>query len=205
MRGGHSVYIQEETKETKYHIPFNKMSRVQEVWTITYNDVGYLRATTPSESPITVQWQFVNQNSRFINEEAWCDDPALTVTSLPEQPICECEITISLSENVKRDIQEPGVVGEYRKLGTYRSGRPVLQHTEGRTKLYVGCSRWVLGSNDLGEEYLLSGSVPSQCPADPRAARNELKGLTHWRYKINQRGYTESRTISIECKKHKHY
>ena len=206
MREGRSVYIQEETKDT----PTNKLSSIQGVWTITNYNVGLMRAATPSNSPTsTVKWQYIHEHDNLREYEiTWHDDPALTVTGLTELPTCECEITISLSENVKRDIQEPGVVGEYRPLGSYRYGRPVLQHSEGRIRLYVEISSWVLGSYEqyhLGEKYLMSGSVPSQCPADPRAARNEKNGLTRWRYKRNQRGYTESKTITIKCNKHKHY
>jgi len=52
-----------------------------------------------------------------------------------------------------------------------------------------------------GDWYLRSGSAPSQCPADPRAARDERRGQTHWAYRNKQGIYTESSGISVKCDK----
>ena len=120
---------------------------------------------------------------------------ALTVTGLSEKPSfeSEAEITIRLSEDVRSDINERGVEGVYKADGSYYRGRPVLQHSEGRFKLFVSNSRWKV-CNDVGG--LMSGSAPSQCPADPRAARNEREGLTLWRF-WNSMKWTESSGISV--------
>ena len=68
----------------------------QGVWMLlTHNDNVYLRAATPTESPISAQWQY--QESP---KDTWRDDPALTVTGLREKPSCVCELTISLSQNI---------------------------------------------------------------------------------------------------------
>ena len=137
------------------------------------------------------------------DKDTWRDDPALKVTCLSENH-SDCEVTISLSQDIKRDIQEPGPAGLYKADGSYLNGRPVLRHEGGSITLSAVQSWFVRG--DL-YEYLDSGSAPSQCPADPRAARNERIGLTHWRYKTRTYknklgGWRESSGISIKCKTH---
>ena len=99
-----------------------------------------------------------------------------------------------------------GVAGVYRADGSYREGRPVLQHSGGLFTLSVsryGGYCWRVESSVGYVLYLRSGSAPSQCPADPRAARNERLGQrqTHWQYKGM---LTESSQITIKCKKNKH-
>ena len=75
---------------------------------------------------------------------------------------------------------EPGVEGVYKADGSYYLGRPVLQHEEGHFTAYARGGFWIVSSGVGGTGYLVSGSAPSQCPADPRAARNERQ--THWEY-----------------------
>ena len=164
----------------------------------TYNGYERLRAATPSDSPTSVNWQY----REYIE---WLDDPALTVTGLSEKP-SECEVTISLSQDIDRDIMGPGVAGVYTANGSYRHGKPVLQHSGGLFTLSVGvggCYRgcWYVQSGVGGAEYLYSGSAPSQCPADPRAARNESVGQTHWIYYNRQEALTSGSGISVKCNK----
>ena len=53
------------------------------------------------------------------------------VTSLSEKPH-DCEVTISLSEDIKRDIMKPGAEGLYRADGSYyRQPRVSVQVTPG--------------------------------------------------------------------------
>ena len=175
------------------------------VWSVmmhtdAFGNTEYLRAAKPSKSPSqTVKWQY--------RDYPWGDDLALTVTGLNEKPSCECEVTISLSQDVERYIMEPGVAGVYTADGSYWNGRPVLQHSGGRFTLLVLGSCWSVEvrsgwSAVGGGDILCSGSVPSQCPADPRAARDEKQEETHWKYwiKLNH-GWAESRGISVKCNK----
>ena len=138
---------------------------------------------------------------KILGEKWGCPQHAGFVTSLSEKPH-DCEVTISLSEDIKRDIMKPGAEGLYRANGSYYRGRPVLQHSEGRYKLFVAHFRWKVAPDVGGSGCLMSGSAPSQCPADPRAARNERMGQTHWRYWSKQKGMTQSSGIIVKCKKH---
>ena len=165
----------------------------------TYNGYERLRASTPSESPTSVNWQY----REYVE---WLDDPALTVTGLSEKP-SECEVTISLSRDIKREILDgvgvgEGVAGVYTGDGSYRRGRPVLHHSGGLFTLSVDYSCWRVQSGVGCDLYLYSESAPSQCPADPRAPRNERLGETHWSYVSKQAGRTESSSgISVKCNK----
>ena len=109
-------------------------------------------------------------------------------------------------EDIKRkSIYEPGVGGVYKADGSYFRGRPVLQQEGGHFTLHVleGC--WWVRAGVGGADYLQSGSAPSMCPADPRAARSERWGLTQWRYWSKRGGgWRVSGYISVTCKKHKH-
>ena len=193
MREGHSVYRQEH--DTKYGANPCKLVSDQGVWIIAYNYKRCLRAAMPSVSPTTAKWQ-------YKKDKVWQDDPALTVTCISEKPNV-CEVTISLSEDVKKDILEPGVAGLYTADGSYCYGRPVLQQEVGRFTLYVERGCWRVSDDVEGDDwYLMSGSVPSQCPADPRAARDERRRWNHWRYDSNQEMYTESTGIIVKCNKH---
>jgi len=190
MADGRSVYKQEHDSKYGNTDSRCKLSSQEGVWRVTFLNTEYLRAATPSESPTSVKWQY--------RDYPWGDDLALTVTGLSVKPSSACEVTISLSQDIERDIRDPGVAGVYTATGSYLWGRPVLQHSGGLYTLsvyeYDGC--WWVGSG------LYSGSAPSQCPADPRAARNERLGETHWRYRSKQSGnFTESRGISVKCDK----
>ena len=196
IREGRSVYTQ--MNDTKYsYSPHNLLSH-QGVWTITNGSTGFLRASTTSGSPTSDTLKYKEHD-----KNTWHDDPALTVTSLSEKPDV-CEVTISLSEDIKGDIDEPGMEGMYKADGSYYNGRPVLQHQGGRFTLHVGgLGYWEVSTGVGGAWFLESGSAPSQCPADPRAARNEMKGQTRWRYRNKQYGWrTESSGISVKCKTH---
>ena len=91
---------------------------------MTRSDGPYLRAATPSQSPMSVRWQF-----KDFHTTTWHDDLALMVTGLSEKPSfeSEAEITIRLSEDVRSDINKSGVEGVYKPNGSYYMGRPVLQ------------------------------------------------------------------------------
>ena len=188
---GRSVYIQEH--DTKYLASPYKLSSAKGVWSI-----GMLRSATASESPASVKWQYKDR-------ETWRDDPLLTVTGLSEKPSSDCEVIISLSKNVVGDISKPSVSGVYRVDGSYCMGRPVLLHSGGRFTLSAGrAGCWRVTSDGVGGYgHLLSGSAPSLCPADPRAASNGSGGQTSWKYKNKQIGRTESKGIRIKCKEHK--
>ena len=118
-------------------------------------------------------------------------------------------MTISLSEDVVSDINNPGVAGVYKADGTYLSGMPVLRHEEGEFTL-IKNGGWKVTYGVHGfSDYLHSGSAPSLCPADPRATRNESRRLKLWRYTpkfklFGHTGYPESSGIIIKCAKHKY-
>ena len=200
MREGRSVYVQEHDRE--YGGISYRLFSVQGLWIIglKYGD-WLLRAVTLSESPTaTVKWKCYNTDIG-----TWLIDPELTVTNLSEKP-SDCEITISISEDIERDIKEPGVAGVYRAVGSYCQGRPVFQHLGGRFKLSVVFSCWRVScgvGDHIHMSQVSSGSVPSLCPADPRAARNGRWGRTHWGYQ-HPMGHTESMGITLKCNKHKH-
>ena len=170
-----------------------------------------LKAATTSQSPTSVKWEY---NDRY--SETWRDDPALTVTSLSERPSRECEVRISLTEDITRDMKRPGVAGVYKADGSYSWGKPVFRHSGGVFKLRVRGASWDVRSvvgvrgGRGGDLYLLSGSAPSMCPADPRAdtlgswAVAGSYRQTHWKYRSNQGGYKESGDISVTCTKHKY-
>ena len=128
----------------------------------------------------------------------------MTVTSLSERPSSECEVRISLSNDITRDMEEPGVAGVYLADGTYYMGRPVFRQEGGVFTLSVtltvwgGC--WVVSSGVWGAVHLWSRTAPSMCAADPRAARHERPDYTtqkHWTYLNKQRGWVESGDISV--------
>ncbi len=196
MREGRSVYTQ--MHDTKYGDNYLELFSNNRVWNIAARATVFLRATTLSDSPTSVTWQYKELH------KTWLDDPALTVTSLNEKPSCDCEVTISLSEDISWDIEEPGVVGLYKADGSYHRGRPVLQHQEDLFTLSVLRGYWLVSDGVDGASFLYSGSAPSQCPADPRAARNKRRGETHWGCWNKQRQWLESRGISVKCKKHKY-
>ena len=189
MTDGRSVYMQEH--DAKYGGSPCKLYSSKGLWVVTWDGKEWLRAVTPSDGPTSVKWQFLDYNT-------WRDDPALAVTGLSEKP-SECEVTISLSQDILRDIEERGVAGVYTASGSYRHGRPVLQHSGGLFTLSAWGGGWVVESSVGGADYLSSGSAPSQCPADPRAARNERRGETHWGYGNKSGEYTESSGISVNC------
>ena len=194
---GHSVYSQEN--DTKFGGRTYKLFSDKGVWCIAYNDTVRLRAATPSVSPASAKWRYYDWY-----ENTWHDDLALTVTSLSEKP-SDCEVTISLSEDVKRNMKEAGgeVEGLYKADGSYCKGWPVLRHEGGHFVLSVydaGC--WIVSAGVEGAGYLYSRSAPSQCPADPRAARNERLGQTHWKYWNKHGRDFESNGIIVKCNKH---
>ena len=132
----------------------------------------------------------------------WSHDPDLTVIGLSEKP--KCEVTISLSQDIGKDVDDPGVAGVYRAEGSYCKGRPVLQHQGGHFMLSVDVEGrgWRVEAGVGGDWYLRSGSAPSHCPANPRAARSERQGgQTHWTYSNKQRVLAESSGISVKCNK----
>ena len=211
MTEGHSLYIQEHDSKYKGS-PYN-LSINNGVWVVTSDGNKKLRAATPSDGPTSNKWQYHDRR-----KNTWHDDPALTVTGLSEKP-SECKVTISLSQDIVRTIMDKGegVAGVYTAGGSYRRGRPVLHHSGGLFILSVPYDCWYVQAGVGGDSYLYSGSAPSQCPADPRAARNERGGRTHWvydssqrefiessgirRYWSKQRGTTESSGISVKCNK----
>ena len=172
---GRIVYFQEEDEyEHLYELIHHDLG----VWIVILNQSMYLRAVTPSESPTSVKWQYYDQDQNL-----WKDNQTLTVTSLCERPTCECEVTIRLSTHVLHNIRNPEVSGVYRPDGTYYAGRPVMKQTEGHFILYVSCGIWKVGRRLGGKvEYLCSRTVPSPCPADPRAAMDDTRGLKYWGY-----------------------
>ena len=76
------------------------------------------------------------------------------------------------------------------------------QHSGGGFTLSAGNGSWTVASDEGGEEYLYSGSTPSMCPADPRAAiageGRGREGQTSWSYGFNS---TESEGIRLKCNK----
>ena len=213
---GRSVYI--KGYETHNRRSILRLFSDQGVWKISFarlddlvwNISGFviLRASTPSVSPTSVTWQYAKKCAiPYKKTWLWHDDPAITVTNLSEKP-SECEITISLTEDMKRDIQERWVEGVYRADGSYCQGRPVLKRQGGRITLSVSGSACWRVSDEYGFIcYLESGSAPSQCPADPRAARSERRGMTYWKYwsKLIGLGMGScSNGIIVKCNKHTH-
>ena len=216
---GRSVYAQEYDKQYKEgtmrkdfralfvdggHNKVPKLFIDHGVWVIrdVYDKV-VLRAAMPSHTPVSVKWQYQSMDE-------WHKDQEMTVTGLSEKP-SDCEITITLTEDVVRKdfngIMYPGVAGVYRADGTYCNGRPVLQHEEGEFTLYSAGSNWKV-SNGVHNfwDTLWSGSAPTLCPADPRAARNEKQGVRNWRYRPDKgrwRAY-QSDGISLKCNKHEY-
>ncbi len=90
MREGRSVYMQ--MHDTMYEDRPRKLFSDRGVWTISWDDDVYLRAATPSESPTSVTWKYME-----YSKNKWHDDPALIVAGLTEKPDY-CEVTISLSQ-----------------------------------------------------------------------------------------------------------
>ena len=195
MREGRSVYTQ--LHDTQYKGSPSKLFTDKGVWSIEDSDGDVnLMATTPSNSPTSATWQYYDQN-----KETMQDDPTLTVTSLSVKPK-NCEMTIRFSNHIKSVIDEPGVEGLYKSYGSYHHGRPVLQHVGGRFTLYAFYGCWRVSPYVGGDVYLESGSAPSQCPANPRAARSECLARTHWVYQKEDFDWTESSGISFKCKTH---
>ena len=200
---GRSVNIQEEDEKPEIEGCNRFLFHFEGVWVVASMQSMHLKAATPSESPSSVKWQYYDQDLNL-----WKDDQTLTVTSLSERPTCDCEVTIRLSANIARDIGDPGVSGVYRPTGTYFEGRPVMKQYEGLFLLYVYCGRWRLGTSFGNGEHLCSRTVPSSCPADPRAAIDQTRGLKYWGLmtkrsggwiKLNEFG------LSVTCSKHKKY
>ena len=192
------VYMQEETVCGK---SLCVLFSDQGFWAVTnLINSHHILAATPSLSPTSCSWQFYNSGSDMIR-----NDQNLRVTGLKEKPSVECEITISLGEDVMRNIEDRGLVGVYRTDGDYCHGRPVFLHSGGQFCLYVSAQgRWWVSHLDGVSPHIVSGSAPSMCPADPRAARNErwVQTQTRWRFKGKQ-GILESCGYTITCCKHK--
>ena len=194
----------------------SKLYSDQGVWKVAYDGDECLRATSPSQTPTTVNLLQVVSLSQLGGlrltfqyydwyKKTWLDDPVLTVIGLSERPSIECEVRISLSEDITRDMEEQGVAGVYRADGTYYWGRPVFRHSGGEFTLSVwGVGCWEVTSGDGGSMYLWSTLSPSMCPADPRVAKHERRGRTHWIYKSKQGEHIESGDISVTCNKHKY-
>ena len=197
IKEGRSVYMQEH--DSKYgDSPRRQLFSHKRVWVMTLDGNEHLRAATPSESPTSAKWQYIVDYKLMI----YIDDPALTVICLSEKPSSECEVTISLSQDIVTDILKPAVAGVYRADGSYHQGRPVLQHPGGLFTLSVYVlGHWEVQSGVGGVGHLWGGSAKSQCPADPRAARHEREGQTNWRYYSKRTGWTESQGISVKCNK----
>jgi len=216
MKEGRNVYKREhDPKYKSYDDGRYKLFSEKGVWVMSGDNDEDLKAVTPSKIPTSVKWQY----KEYIEDDnyTWLEDPALTVTGLSEKPICECEVTISLSQNVGMNAEQQlmsvnGMAGVYRAEGSYYQGRPVLKHSEGLfTLLAAGYGKWNVKSGDPGEGgdlYLYSGSAPSQCPADPRAAIATESLMREeqlfWRYCKNYWDFnpsTESEGISLKCNK----
>ena len=73
-REGRSVYIQENN--THYGRSPAELFSDQGVWSIKWSDSVFLRASTPSTSPKSVTWQYVEDCMK-----TWRDDPALILHS----------------------------------------------------------------------------------------------------------------------------
>ena len=119
-------------------------------------------------------------------------------------------MTDSLSQDSRMSVK--GIAGVYRAEGSYYQGRPVLKHSGGLFTLSaLGHGSWIVKSGDPGEGgdlYLYSGSAPSQCPADPKAAISSESQVRDeqlfWRYCNNIFDFgrsTESEGISLKCNK----
>ena len=191
MKEGRNVYKQEHYSNDPNDSTFSncndfKLFSEDGVWCLVSGS-GFedLRATTASETPTSVQWEY---KYNYKNNGLWRVDPALTVIGLSEKPRCECEVTISLSENVKEGIEEPGVEGVYTAQGSYCNGKPVLQHSGGLFTLSVKNGKWMVESRTshelilFNELYLSSGSAPGLCPADPRVGIKDDMKMTFWSY-----------------------
>ena len=224
---GRSVYVQEhdpnywEADTIEYKLFSNKGA-----WVIMSENEFLLRASSASPSPASanrdsffgfpvskwIQWQ-------YLRYRTWHDDPKLSVTSFSDYPdklSFECEVTITLSEDIVKDDSyheewnRRSVSGVYRPDGSYHQGRQVLRHTRGKFVLYVNASGcWTVtseigGIHCGGFQYLRSWAAPTHCPGDPRTARNENGELSHWEYwepDGRARGWTESSGISVKCNK----
>ena len=152
-----------------------------------------LRAKVKSKSPTTVdgKWEYYDFDSRV---RTWYDDPHVTAISLKEKPT-ECEVTIKLKDKSMLFLADG-----------YCRGRQVLHHTDGemRLRLYVNeTGLWVASWVD-DDNFLMSRSAPSMCPADPRAARETRRGETGWRYWSKRRGgaWVRAEDILVTCSTH---
>ena len=195
MRDGRSVYIQDH--DTQYGVNHCKLYSDHGVWVVTFDGEVRHRAATPSQSPTTVKWQY--------KHDKWREDPALTVRGLSERPRRECEVRITLSEDITRSMKKVGVAGVYRADSTYSSGRPVFRHSGGVFTLRV-CAwggGWEVRSGVGGAGHLSIMTAPSMCPAEADPSR---RGDTHWRWRyLNKQGEDiESGDVIVTCIKHKH-
>ena len=195
MKEGRSVYRPEHDSKNGHENEDYKLFSVKGVWVVSGEsvedvedlcNVQDLKAAAPSKTPTTVKWQYISTSNEYYDDYyTWHDDPMLTVTGITKKPI-GCEVTISLSQDEDEVEVTKEMAGVYRADGSYREGWPVLQHSGGRFTLSVHYDNWRVESSDgddddEGDEYLCSGSVSSQCPADPRAAL----GNEDWSVKCN--------------------
>ena len=200
QREGRSIYIQEHGDI--YYDPPVELFSDRGIWVVkeSGNSQVLLSAEKPSESPTSVKWKWY----RDKGTGTWQVDPALTVVSLNEKP-SGCEITIHLSGDISSEFIDKGVAGVYRSDGLYQTGRPVFKHWEGIFEICAD-NCWKVGSDHSWE--LESGSAPSLCPADPRAAWNEFQRQNNWEYNTklrplrSQQRPNPANKIRITCKKH---
>ena len=242
MSEGRSVYVQEHDPQQKgidnvfSELSLDSPKEVElfsdnGVWVIkNYRidcDGALLRTATSSQSPASVKWQYME--TRY-GKVAWEDDQELTVTSLDEKQPSECEVTISLSEDIISEFTDPRVAGVYRADGSYLWGRPVLKHSEGgftlqtssekpyghimwsgQPKMFLDDVSWKLIDDEGEPFFVLSGSAPSLCPADPRSRTNGQrynlytpklkKELGIWTM-VGPVRSQESSGITLKCSKH---
>lgn len=171
---GRSVYKQENDPKFGDEDPGYKLISDMGVWVIMGSYEEELRATEPSELPTSVKWEYADEKSSKWHD----DDPALTVIGLDEKPSCDCEVIISEDKDDMSQDEGEGwrteMAGLYRANGSYRRGRPVLQHSEGQYILSVGKGGWRVEKSDDRDDWegYYIGTAPSQCPDEPRATKD---------------------------------
>ena len=167
---GHSVYIQDQEGLEGYKYLY-KMFCDLGVWVVmsSWNGNVLLKASTPSQRPTSVKWQYYD-----LEYNLWQNDSTLTVTSHNERPRCECVVTICLRGYNYQDIMvdiDRAWSGVYRPNGRYSEGRPIFRNTDkgGGFVLFMYDGRWRV-STDSGAVHLCSRLSLSMCPASREPA-----------------------------------
>ena len=173
-----------------------------------------IRNQNKTESVPLTGWEW-----RWDCQSQFRDDPLLKISSGPTLPCGD--ITIRASRSV--EYMYPECIGVYNPTQIFSGGCRVFKHVSQERYILSqpDCFNWHVQDSvdttpfsllekshhvDKKGSYMVSGSAPSMCPADPRARTNQSFGLSSWNYRVSRRNkkiiMREDPLINVTCSVH---